>query len=175
MNYRDEMTRTMTMLGQHPDTLFLGQSILFRGTQMYSTLKDVPDSKKIEMPVAEQMQMGQSIGLSLMGYVVVSIYPRMDFLLLAFDQLINHLDKIELLSEGRFKPRVIIRTSVGGKKNLNPGLQHLGDYHKELKTMCSNIPVFYLDKAEKIYSSYEYALKSEKSSILIELGDAYDT
>jgi len=174
MNYREEMTKAMTLLGQHPDTIFLGQSVLYKGTAMFSTLKYVPDSKKIEMPVAEQMQLGISTGLALQGYIPISIFPRMDFLILAFDQLINHLDKIEILSEGRFKPKMIIRTSVGGKKHLDPGLQHIGNYIEPLRFMCKNINIIRLGSADAIYSAYQFALNNERSSILVEFGDLYD-
>jgi len=174
MDYREEMTKAMTMLGQHPDTIFLGQSILYKGTAMFGTLEGVSDSKKIEMPVAEEMQLGISTGLALQGFIPISLYPRMDFLILAMNQLVNHLDKIELLSEGRFRPKVIIRTSVGGKKQLDPGLQHLGNYVEPLKLMLKTVTIITLDKAEAIMPAYEVALKSGKSSILIEFGDLYD-
>ncbi len=174
MNYRDEMTRAMTMLGHDPHTIFMGQSVRYPGTAMFGTLKDVPDDKKIELPVAEELQMGQSIGLSLAGFIPISLFPRMDFLLCCMNQLVNVLDKTEQMSEERFKPKVIIRTSVGGKKQLDPGPQHCGDYHNELRTMCKNIDVYYLDSADIIYFSYQTALDSPRSSILIELGDMYE-
>jgi pyruvate/2-oxoglutarate/acetoin dehydrogenase E1 component len=174
MNYRDEITRSMQMLGENPSTIFLGQSVLYRGTSMFSTLKDVPKEKIIEFPVAEELQLGVSTGLALNGYIPVSLFPRMDFLLRAFDQLINHLDKIALLSEGRFKPKVIIRTSVGGIKQLNPGLQHVGNYIEPLRLMLKTIPVIALETPESIYPAYEKALKSDKSTILVEYGDLYD-
>ena len=43
--------------------------------------------------------MGLSLGLALQGFVPVSIYPRIDFLLSATNQLVNHLDKIRLMSK----------------------------------------------------------------------------
>ena len=174
MKYREEMTKAMTLLGYHPDTIFLGQSILYKGTAMFGTLKNVPDEKKIEMPVAEDMQMGITTGLALQGYIPVSLYPRMDFLILAMNQLVNHLDKIKLLSEGRFKPKVVIRASIGGKKQLDPGLQHIGNYIKPLRLMLDTINVIELGMAEVIVPVYESALSSEKSSILVEFGDLYD-
>ena len=47
----------------------------------------------IELPVAEEMQMGMSFGMSLDGTIPISIYPRWNFLLCAINQLVNHLDK----------------------------------------------------------------------------------
>jgi pyruvate/2-oxoglutarate/acetoin dehydrogenase E1 component len=174
MNYRDEMTKAMTMLGNIPNSIFLGQSIRYTGNVMFSTLKDVPIEKRIELPVFEDTQMGMSIGLSLAGYLPVSIFPRMDFIICAINQLVNHLDKIQDMSEGRFKPKVIIRTLIGTKSPMDSGPQHTGDYHKALAEMLKNVSVIYLDRPERIFSRYEQAVNSEDSTLLIERGDLYD-
>ena len=178
MNYREELTKSMTLLGENEKTIFLGQSILYKGTAMFNTLKNVPNSKKIEMPVAEELQMGMSIGLSLQGFIPVSIFPRFDFMLRCMDSLINHLDKIESLSEGEFRPKVIIRTSVGAKKPLNPGLQHCQDYTEALEKMCTNIQIVQLLEPCDVFRFYKAALNDafirNKSTILVEYGELYD-
>ena len=84
--------------------------------------------KKIEMPVFEDVQMGLSLGMALNGYVPISCFPRFDFLILACNQLLNHLDKIQKMSKNQFLPKVIIRTSIGSKKPLDGGPQHTQDY-----------------------------------------------
>ena len=159
----------MEMLAEDKDVLFLGQTTCFPGSPMYASLKDIPGKKKIELPVAEDMQMGMSIGLSLEGFVPVSIYPRIDFLILALNQLVNHLDKIEGMSGGEFSPKVIIRTQIGNTKPLYPGAQHCGDYTKALKILCKNIDVVKIEKAEDLMQEYKKALKSKRSTILIEI------
>lgn len=65
--------------------------------------------------------MGMSIGLALGGFLPVSTYPRFDFLLLAFNQMINHLDKFPIITDKQFYPKVIIRVLVGAKKPLDDG------------------------------------------------------
>ena len=62
--------------------------------------------KRIEMPICEDFTVGFCTGLALEGYIPVCFIPRWDFLILAANQIINHLDKIPLL--GGFKPKVII-------------------------------------------------------------------
>ena len=44
--------------------------------------------------------------------------------------MINHLDKIQYMSQKQFRPKVIIRTSVGSKKPLDGGVQHTQNYTK---------------------------------------------
>ena len=172
--YREEAIRAMELLSADDRVLFVGQDIIYPGVSMiYETLKNVPLSKKIEMPVAEDMQLGMCTGLALAGYIPVSIYPRIDFLILATNQLVNHLDKIEEMSCGQFKPKVIIRTMVGSIKPLNPGAQHCQDHTEALECLVPNIDVVKLGIAEIIVPAYKAALESDKSSILIEMTELY--
>ena len=94
MEYKGELARAMNMLAEDRRVIFLGQSISYPGNAIYGTLEQIPNSRKIELPVIEDVQLGIGIGLSLEGYLPVSIFPRMDFLIVATNQLVNHLDKI---------------------------------------------------------------------------------
>lgn len=94
----------MEFLAEDPRVLFLGQSVKYSGNSIYNTLKTIPDDRKIETPVFEEVQMGLSTGLALEGFVPVTCYPRFDFLLLAVNQLVNHLDKMEEMTQGAFCP-----------------------------------------------------------------------
>ena len=169
MNYKEELIRSMNFLAQDPKIIFLGQGICYPGHAMYETVKDIERSQKLELPVAEEMQMGMSIGLSLAGYIPISIFPRMDFLLCAMNQLINHLDKIEDMSQGQYKPFVIIRTMKGSTDPLDPGPQHKGDYTDMFKVVTNRIIVLKLREPEDIFKSYEWVYDQRKSAILIEL------
>src|SRR5512143_3844151 len=109
MKYFDELNRSMTFHAQDPRRIFLGQAVAVRGTAMTNTLKDVPPGRLLELPVAEEMQMGMTTGLALTGLIPVSIFPRWNFLLSAMSQLINHLDKVQVMSNGGFKVKAIVR------------------------------------------------------------------
>lgn len=174
MTYQAEVKRAMEYLGQHPDTIFIGQTVEVGGTVVYGTVKDVPEAKRLELPVCEDMQAGIANGLALAGKIPVSIYPRWNFLLLATNQIINHLDKIPLMSD--FRPKVIIRTLIGAEKPVHPQHQHIGDFTEAFKLMSNNIEVIRLDNAEDIFPAYEKALNRTdgKSTLLVEWGDKYD-
>lgn len=173
MNYKEEITKAMTMLGQDSRTIFLGQSVRYPGHIMFNTLENVPMEKRIELPVAEDMQMGMSIGLALEGFIPITLYPRMDFLILALNQLVNHLDKIEEMSDGQFKLKVIVRTMVGGKEPMNPGLQHCQDHTAALRLLVPNIRVIKLTSPDEIYPIYKESLRAKKSTVIVEVGDLY--
>lgn len=167
----------MNYLGKKKDTLFVGQSVSFSGNAIYNTLIGVPNKKKIEMPVFEDAQMGMSIGMALNGYVIISCYPRFDFLILAMNQLVNHLDKIRKMSRGEMRPKVIIRTSIGSKIPLDGGPQHTQDYTKIFKQILTEVKVVYLDNPKTIFKSFQNAYndKSSHSYLFIENGDFYNT
>jgi len=173
MKYSEELKRAMDLLAEN-NFIFLGQNMKAGGTSLFHTVKHLPEDQRIEIPVFEDIQAGMATGMVLQGLNVCSVYPRMDFLLLALNQIVNHLDKAEEMSDGMFKPRVIIRTAVGSNKPLMPGPQHCQNYYEPLKLMCENIDVVLLDSADKIYSEYEKAVKSTRSTILIELPDIYN-
>lgn len=105
MTYFQELTFAMSLLAEHPKTVFVGQGVRYDGQRMHASFQGVPMEKRIEFPVAEDFQMGFCTGLALEGYIPICVYPRMDFLLLALNQLVNHLDKID-----GFRPKVIIRS-----------------------------------------------------------------
>ena len=99
MKYFDELCRAMEWLARDPRVMFLGQAVGCPGTAMTNTLKNVSRDKLLELPVAEEMQMGMANGLALAGQVPVSIFPRWNFLLLAVNQVGNHLDKFRLMCQ----------------------------------------------------------------------------
>jgi hypothetical protein len=114
--------------------------------------------------------------IAINGLIPVSVFPRWNFLLLAMNQLINHLDKIKLMSNDRYKTKVIVRTGIGSKKPLHPQYQHVGDFTDAVKKMCSNIELIKLNEAKDIFPAYKKALEREdgKSTIVVEYGDYYN-
>lgn len=173
VSYREEIVKAMEMLCKDRRVIFLGQSIRYPGHAMFGTLEKVPMFRRIELPVFEDVQMGMSIGLSLEGYIPISIYPRMDFLIIAINQLVNNLDKIEEMSCEQFKPKVIIRTMVGSKVPLDGGPQHTQDHTEALRHLLTNVDVYKLTESKSVVSAYLKALESVRSTILVEMSDLY--
>lgn len=173
--YYDELTKSMDYLARDPRTIFLGQAVAYPGTAMTTTLINVPDDRKIEMPVAEEMQMGISTGLALAGFIPVSFYPRWNFLLLATNQLVGHLDKLPIMSHGGYAPKVIIRVGIGSERPLHPQCQHVGDFTDSFRLMLRTVEVIRLDEPQDIFPAYKKALTREDgcSTIIVEWGDYY--
>ena len=165
MSYQKALSLAMQELATDSRVVFLGQGVRDPGTFMSMTLTDVPLEKRIELPVAEELQLGMSIGMSLAGYVPVSIYPRWQFFLLAANQAVNHLDKL--------RPHVIVRVGVGSTVPLDPGPQHKGDLTEAFRLLMPNTNIVRLESADTIASEYRAALHRLGPTILVEIADAY--
>lgn len=169
--YFDELCRAMELLGKEPNAIFVGQGVGNPGTTMSDTFKDVPKRKLFEFPVAEDMQMGTCIGMALEGLLPICVFPRWNFLLLAANQLINHLDRLPLYSG--FKPKVIIRTAVPSASPFNPGPQHDDDFTLPFRSMLRTVEVVTLRTSDSIVPQYKRAIESDKSTLLVEYTKYY--
>ena len=168
--YNAELVKAMNWLGEQADTIFLGQSVRFGGTGCYDSLTQVPDSKKLEFPVAENLQVGVSTGLALNGYVPVSVFPRWKFLICATDQIVNHLDKLSLINPA-CNPKVIIRVAVGSEIPVDPQEQHKGNFSEAFRQMCQTIRIVELTDKTQIVDAYKAAYYDARSTILVEFPD----
>lgn len=174
MTYKDSLTNMMTKLGEMDNTVFLGQQILFPGNPMSGTLIDVPKEKMIELPVMEDSQMGMSLGMAMAGKFVVTFYPRWDFLICAANQLVNHVDKIELMSNGQWKPNIIIRVAKGSEIPLNPGPQHRGNYLNEFQSITQTIKFFDCLTVDDIENAYNHAINEGGITLINEYPEKYN-
>ena len=157
----------MRLLAADPRVVFIGQNVAYPGNAIFDSLDGVPMNQRIELPVIEETQMGMAIGLALMGYIPVSIYPRMDFLLLCMNQLINHLDKIPLMSG--YNPKVIIRAKVGARTPLDAGPQHTQDHTEALRGMLTTVRVVKLTDLSQASKVYREAMEADVSTLVVEV------
>lgn len=174
--YFNELKKAMDFLGNKKNTIFIGQAVEVPGTAMSNTLVDIDRSKLIELPVAEEMQMGMSLGFAMNGHIPISIFPRWNFLLYGVNQLINHIDKFRVMNGTEIKPKIIIRTGIGSKRPLHPREQHIGDFTDSFKKMSTTIDIIKLKNPDDILKSYKKAFyrNDNKNTILVEYGDFYN-
>lgn len=165
-DFDEAVVRAMRFLGEQERTVFVGQSVSYDGARIYTTLDGVPMEKRREHPVIEDHQLGYCIGLAMTGLIPICIYPRIDFMLLACNQLVNHLDKLQAL--WGIEPKVIIRTAVGRKKPLDAGPQHTNNHTTAFRHMLTTVQVVELTDAFKVEQAYHDALWSKGSWLIVE-------
>lgn len=169
--YKDHLVAAMELLANNPRTIITGYNTTCGGTASC-----FPPERRPELPLAEALCAGVATGLSLQGYIPILWYERMDFVLHALDQIVNHADKLSILSNGIHKPAVIIRVAVGNKYSpLLTGPTHCQDFSLEISNMVS-FPVIRLRWADSIISEYRKALDralNGQSTMLVEYRDLY--
>ena len=173
MKYSEEIIKAMSILADHPKTFFIGQAVEYEGTGLYDSLKHLPKEKRLELPVAEYLQSGLANGMAIEGMIPISTYPRWNFLLMGTDQIINHLDKFKSMSNGKLKPKVIIRVAVGSEHPVDPQCQHKGNFSEAFRSMTNNTEVIELIEPEDIIPAYNKALNRNDgvNTILVEFAD----
>lgn len=169
--YHGELCAAMQLLARQPNAVFLGQAVAVDGTTMAASFRDIPPAQRLELPVAEDMQMGMAIGMALGGYLPVCVFPRWNFVLCAANQLVNHLDRLPLYSS--YRPKVIIRTAVPSTKPFNPGPQHDDDFSQSFYQMLRTVKIVRLISEAMIVPEYRKAVERDSSTILVEFTDKY--
>lgn len=171
ITYGDALRQSMEMLAENPKTIFLGYNICY-GSEAYGTLRNISISQKREMPVAENLMTGMAIGMALGGYRPIVFFERQDFILNALDAIVNHLDKIESMSENQFNLPVILRATVGTIKPFNPGPQHSQNFTSSLKKMIK-FPIYEPNDAKEVLRIYSEIKNYKHPVIIIEKRELY--
>ncbi len=118
------------LLTHYPNVFLMGQGLWspwYVGKSMDDLDKEFGQQRVIDSPVSELSTTGMAIGASLCGYRPVIIHPRMDFMILATDQIVNQAAKWCHMFGGQAHAPVTIRGIVnrGGEQ----GAQHSQALH----------------------------------------------
>lgn len=109
--------------GKDPKLFLLGEDILdpyggaFKVTEGLSS--KFPE-RVIPTPICEASIVGAAIGLALRGMRSISEMMFGDFVLLAADQIVNQAIKFEMITAGKIKIPIVIRTPTGGGRGYGP-------------------------------------------------------
>lgn len=168
-SYKDSVAKSMKKIAEK-NGVFIGYNVLY-GNAM-GALQDVDDSKKIETPVAENLMAGLAIGMSFEGYRPVLYIERHDFMLVAADAIVNHINHIERTSHGEYKCPVIIRSVVADAGPFYSGITHSQDFTKAFEQMVS-FPIFVPKNGKDVQEMYELALASSRPTMVVEKKSLY--
>jgi pyruvate dehydrogenase E1 component beta subunit len=105
---------------------------------MWGTAKGLTErfgsDRVIEMPVAENGLTGVAIGAAMAGKRPVINFHRVEFALLAIDQIFNNAAKSHYISRGMHRVPLVIRMVVGRGWGQGPG------HSQSLESMFAQIP-----------------------------------
>jgi len=169
ISYKDAINQAMTELGEE-GAIFIGYNVAY-GDAM-GTLKGVPKEQKLETPVAENLMAGLAIGMSFEGFIPVVYYERHDFMAVAADAIINHIDKIERISHGEYKVPVIIRAVTADAGPFYSGITHSQDFTNLFRSAVS-FPVIDPVTGADVLNAVKGARASGRPMMLIERKSRY--
>ena len=169
ITYKEAIKKSMEELAKD-NTIFIGYNIGF-GSKAYGTLADIPKSKILETPVAESLMIGLAIGMALEGYKPIVFFERHDFILNSLDGIVNHLSKFKLLTG--IKLPIIIRATVGSKKPLHPGPQHIQDFTSAFKKLIK-FKIYEPKTAKEVLEVYKIVRNSKEPLMIIERRELYE-
>ncbi|MCG3117554.1 MAG: alpha-ketoacid dehydrogenase subunit beta [Candidatus Manganitrophus sp. SA1] len=171
------------LLSKHSEVFVIGQGLWspwYVGNSMTGLDKEFGQDRIIDSPVSELGVTGAAVGASLCGYRPIVVHPRMDFMILAMDQIVNQAAKWSHMFGGQTHAAVTVRGIVnrGGEQGAQhsqslhswfahiPGLRVVMPSTPEdardllIASVLSNDPVLYID------DRWLYGIEQEVSSIV---------
>src|SRR3990170_5456308 len=103
------------LLASDPRVFVIGQGLWspwYAGSSLKDLDHDFGRERIIDSPVSENATTGAAIGAALAGMRPIVVHPRMDFMLLAVDQIVNEAAKWHHMLGGSNSPKVTIRAII---------------------------------------------------------------
>ncbi len=125
------------LLATDPDVFVIGQGVWspwYAGTSLRDLDKEFGRDRVIDSPVSENATTAAAIGAALAGMRPIVFHPRMDFMLLAVDPIVNQAANWSYLFGGQVSVPVVFRATInrGGEQ----GAQH----SQALQAMFAHVP-----------------------------------
>ena len=117
-------------LAQDPNTFILGQGAT-DPTHIFGVTRELKEkfggNRVFDTPVSEESLMGICVGAAMQGKRPIYLHNRPDFLLLAFNQLVNHAAKIHFMDAGQTAVPMVVWSAIG--RGWGSGPQHSQAIH----------------------------------------------
>lgn len=123
-------------LEDHPEAILYGEDVALPGGVFGVTrgLKKRFGRRVFDTPISETAMLGAAVGASMLGRRPIVEIMWMDFMFVAFDQIVNQASNVRYVSEGRLTAPITIRTQQGNA----PGA--CAQHSQNLEAMLLHIP-----------------------------------
>ena len=138
VSYTDALREALSLaLELDPKVFALGQGINDPGG-MFGVTKDLykqfGEQRVFDTPLSEEGLTGICVGASMTGMRPVYMHNRPDFLLLAFNQIVNHAAKTHYTDNGQSSAPLVIWAAIG--RGWGGGAQH----SQAIQGLLMNVP-----------------------------------
>ncbi len=125
------------LLASDPDVFVLGQGLWspwYVGSSMADLDKEFGRDRILDSPVSENATTGAAVGAALAGMRPIVVHPRMDFMLLAVDPIVNQGANWCYMFAGQIACPVVIRAII------NRGGEQAAQHSQALHAMFATFP-----------------------------------
>ncbi|MBI4399062.1 MAG: alpha-ketoacid dehydrogenase subunit beta, partial [Candidatus Omnitrophica bacterium] len=167
VTYREALYQVMHQaLSENPRAFIIGQGVAdHKGT--FGTTLGLQEKfgalRVMDSPLAEEAMTGIALGAALGGMYPIQTHIRLDFVLLAANQIINLVAKYKYMFGGRFEIPMLIRLVIG--RSWGQGAQH----SQSLQSLFAHIPgltVIMPSDSQSILQAYPYIINQYKAPVL---------
>lgn len=167
ITYREALFQTMRdALRLSAKVVIFGQGVDDHKGTFGTTLglaEEFGRDRVFDAPLAEEGLTGFAIGAALNGLYPIQTHIRVDFALLAMNQIVNLAAKYRYMFGGRFEVPMFIRLVIG--RSWGQGAQH----SQSLQSLFAHIPgltVIMPASAQSILDCYPYIVSKHKGPVL---------
>jgi len=125
------------LLESDPRVFLLGQGLWspwYAGTSLKDIDRQFGRDRVLDSPVSENATTGAAIGAAMAGMRPIVFHPRMDFMLLAVDPIVNQAANWAYMFGGQVRVPVVIRAAI------NRGGEQAAQHSQALQAMFMHIP-----------------------------------
>jgi pyruvate/2-oxoglutarate/acetoin dehydrogenase E1 component len=138
ISYAQAINEAFNQAMEKDDSIFVigigVESPWYVGKTMDGLDKKFGRKRVIDPPVSEDGITGVAIGAAIAGMRPIMVHPRMDFMLLAMNQIINHAASWHYMFGGKVNVPVTIRSII------NRGGEQASQHSKSLQSMLMHVP-----------------------------------
>jgi pyruvate dehydrogenase E1 component beta subunit len=125
------------LLASDPRVFVIGQGLWspwYAGASLQDIDKDFGRDRVLDSPVSENAVTGAAVGAALAGMRPIVFHPRMDFMLLAVDPIVNQAANWAYMFAGRVSVPIVIRAVI------NRGGEQAAQHSQALHAMFMHVP-----------------------------------
>jgi len=125
------------LLASDPRVFVIGQGLWspwYAGTSLQDIDKEFGRDRVLDSPVSENAVTGAAVGAALAGMRPIVFHPRMDFMLLAVDPIVNQAANWAYMFAGRTSVPIVIRAVI------NRGGEQAAQHSQALQAMFTHVP-----------------------------------
>ncbi|MBL7256228.1 alpha-ketoacid dehydrogenase subunit beta [Paractinoplanes lichenicola] len=143
-------------LDQMPETLLFGEDVALPGGVFGVTrgLRKAYGERVFDTPISETAMLGAAVGAAIMGRRPIVEIMWADFMLVAFDQIVNQAANVRYVSEGRLSAPMTIRTQQGNA----PGA--CAQHSQNLEALLLHVPGIRVAMPVQAQDAYDLTLSA---------------